>query len=85
MFLEKLQENESMKQSIRGCIKGMPIYAECGGLMYLCRQIVDFDGNAFDTAGIIPGVCKMGKNLQRVGYVTATALKDSIAARKGIN
>ncbi len=45
--------------------------------------VVDFDGNAFDTAGIIPGVCKMGKNLQRVGYVTATALKDSIAARKG--
>lgn len=84
MFLEKLQENESMKQSIReAASKGMPIYAECGGLMYLCRQIVDFDGNAFDTAGIIPGVCKMGKNLQRVGYVTATALKDSIAARKG--
>ena len=84
IFLEKLQENESMKQSIReAASKGMPIYAECGGLMYLCRQIVDFDGNAFDTAGIIPGVCKMGKNLQRVGYVTATALKDSIAARKG--
>lgn len=45
MFLFQLSSNESMKESIRQANEqGMPIYAECGWLMYLCETIHDFEG-----------------------------------------
>lgn len=84
MFLKELAGNESMKASIRRAAGlGMPIYAECGGLMYLCRQIAGFDQDRYDMTGLVPAVCRMQKKLQRVGYVTATALRPSIVAEAG--
>lgn len=84
MFLTELSGNLSMKDSIReAAAAGMPIYAECGGLMYLCREIVDFEGETYEMAGLVPAVTRMQKKLQRVGYVTATALAESVAAPKG--
>ena len=44
MFLQTLSENTAMKESIRKANQcSMPIYAECGGLMYLCEHIHDLD------------------------------------------
>ncbi len=84
MFLHELENNLSMKESIRkAASSGMPIYAECGGLMYLCRKIQGFDGDAYEMAGLVPGVCEMQKKLQRVGYVTGKALRKSIIADEG--
>ena len=79
MFLFQLSSNESMKESIREANeKGMPIYAECGGLMYLCESIHDFEGAVYDTVGIVPANCIMQQKLQKVGYVTATAKRDTL-------
>ena len=61
----------------------MPIYAECGGLMYLCESVTDFAGTRYPLTGIVPATTQMEKKLQRVGYVTATAQQDSIIAIKG--
>ena len=84
MFLKELAGNVSMKASIKAAAAaGMPIYAECGGLMYLCRQIAGFENETYDMAGLVPAVCRMQKKLQRVGYVTATALRESVTAREG--
>lgn len=84
MFLHELENNVSMKEAIhRAKDAGMPIYAECGGLMYLCEKIRGFDGDAYDMAGLVPGVCVMQKKLQRVGYVTGRALRRSIIADEG--
>ena len=67
MFLHELEDNTAMKDSIRKAAEGgMPIYAECGGLMYLCEKIQGFDGDSYDMAGLVPGVCEMQKKLQRV-------------------
>jgi cobyrinic acid a,c-diamide synthase len=55
---------------------GMPTYAECGGLMYLCEQIVDFAENLYPMVGIFPTTAVMGKRLT-LGYRQATALQDS--------
>ena len=61
----------------------MPVYAECGGFMYLTREIKDFDGAAHRMCGLIPMSCKMNDSLRTVGYVTAKALSDNVIAKKG--
>ena len=84
MFVKELSANTSMRQDILQAAKrGMPIYAECGGLMYLSRQITDFDGQTYDMAGVIPAVCQMQSKLETVGYVEARALLDNVLCTSG--
>ena len=84
MFLDRLSENRAMQSSIRSAASaGMPVYAECGGLMYLCRSIRDFEGHDYSMTGVVPAGCAMEKRLQRVGYVTAEILKPHILGNTG--
>ena len=47
--------------------QGMPIYGECGGLMYLCRSVtVDRE---YQMAGVLPARVEMTKTIQALGYV----------------
>jgi cobyrinic acid a,c-diamide synthase len=40
VFMKELEKNRSIREQIRSAIEnGMPVYAECGGLMYLARSI----------------------------------------------
>jgi cobyrinic acid a,c-diamide synthase len=73
VFATALSENQSMRDSVHAAIhSGMPTYAECGGLMYLCESIVDFTGIEYPMLGIIPSQAQMGKRLT-LGYRQATA------------
>jgi cobyrinic acid a,c-diamide synthase len=84
MFLPALASNRSMRESVRQAAEsGIPLYAECGGLMYLAEKIIDFDGNTYDGVGLVPGRVQMQKKLEALGYVTAKPLCDSILARPG--
>lgn len=84
MFAKELSENQSMQKSIYGLAeKGLPIYAECGGLMYLTKSLKDFSENVFNMVGLIPATCQMHDKLQTVGYIEAEALNDSILCQKG--
>lgn len=84
MFLPQLAANRSLQERLRrACAGGMPVYAECGGLMYLCRRIVAFDGQAYDMAGLVPAVCRMERRLAAVGYVTAAARQDNVLCQQG--
>jgi cobyrinic acid a,c-diamide synthase len=84
MFLDELAANTAMHAAIRAAIAdGMPVYAECGGLMYLSRQIIGFDGRRFPMVGIVPAVSAMQSRLQTVGYVEATALEDNVLCASG--
>ena len=83
VFLKELEGNTSMKQSITDAVaKGLPVYAECGGLMYLSQGIADFQGNRYDMVGLLPGCCEMQNKLQRLGYTTAEALHSTPLAEK---
>ena len=83
IFADKLAANKSMLTSIRRANENkMPIYAECGGYMYLMQGIFDFDSNFHAMAGIIPATAKMNKKLQTVGYVKAKNLHDNILGEK---
>jgi cobyrinic acid a,c-diamide synthase len=55
--------------------RGLPIYAECGGLMYLTQAIRD-GGIAHPMAGLLPGYCRMGDR-PILGYRVARSAGDS--------
>lgn len=84
MFAEKLSQNQQMRKSIVSLAwSGIPIYAECGGLMYLSREIIGSDGTSFPMVGLLPGQVKMENRLQNFGYCFAEALQDTFILRRG--
>ncbi|MCS7088405.1 MAG: cobyrinate a,c-diamide synthase [Thermoflexales bacterium] len=83
LFAERLAANASMRAAIRHAAQsGMPIYAECGGLMYLCEALVDQQGRAYPMCGVLPGRSVMGSRLV-LGYRTARAEQDCWLWRAG--
>ena len=69
---EILSENKSFLDSLRNFHEnGGFIYGECGGFMYLTREIKELDDKSYPMAGLIDCSVKMGKSLQitRFGYV----------------
>ena len=77
VFAQQLAGNHLVIAAVRQSIlAGMPTYAECGGLMYLCQQIVDFEAQVWQMLGIIPASAVMGARLT-LGYRQASALQDS--------
>lgn len=79
-----LAANTSMLESLRDAHRrGVAIYAECGGLMYLSTLLEDAEGEVHRMANIIPGRSKMGKRLTRFGYCEAQANQPTLLAAKG--
>jgi cobyrinic acid a,c-diamide synthase len=69
VFAAQLAANVSLRQDIKQAIEsGMPAYAECGGLMYLARQI-SFQGESHEMVGVIPGNAVMHDRPVGRGYV----------------
>lgn len=83
VFAAELSENKTARESVhKAIISGIPTYAECGGLMYLCDRIVNFEDQSFPMVNILPTTAKMGKRLT-LGYRKAIALQDSPLVQKG--
>ncbi len=82
-YLERLSENTSMLDSVKKAAEGaMPIYAECGGFMYLGESI-EKDGRIYPMAGVLSGRSAMTKALVRFGYKKLTANRDNLMCKKG--
>ncbi len=80
----RLARNVSMRTEIaRFCAGGAPVLAECGGLLYLARALVDAEGAAHSMCGVVPATGRMGSKLRRLGYRTATARQDLFLAAAG--
>lgn len=63
-----LAKNESFRNSIKkAATEGLPIYAECGGLMFLGKEIIIGDSK-FPMVGIFPIVFEMKRRPQAHGY-----------------
>lgn len=83
VHVAQLAANKSMLESVRDAVAGgMPVYAECGGFMYLGRSITEGD-ERYEMAGAIPGNSVMTDRLIRFGYKTLTAKADNLMCRKG--
>ncbi|MGP1386743.1 MAG: cobyrinate a,c-diamide synthase [Thainema sp.] len=77
MFAAELSDNQAAIRSVQQAIqRGLPTYAECGGLMYLCQHLQDFQGQAWPMVGALPTTAVMGKRLS-LGYRRATAQQSS--------
>ena len=77
VFAEDLAANQKVLQQLRQVIKaGIPTYAECGGLMYLCQKMIDLEDRTRSMVGAIPSTVTMQAKLT-LGYRQAIALEDS--------
>ena len=84
-YRKQLSENEEMKKSIREAAAcGKPVFAECGGFMYVCDNLVETDESSMPMLGLIHTDVKMTTRLSMdFGYVTLTGLKDNPFIRQG--
>lgn len=95
LFAAELEANESMRQDIKkASAEGMPIYAECGGLMYLTEKIstgvsekgtyhdASISESTYSMVGALPGHTIMGQT-RVVSYNIGTLERDSLIGKKG--
>jgi cobyrinic acid a,c-diamide synthase len=74
---ERLASDEELAAGIRQRVgEGMPVYAECGGLMYLAREL-RIDGGAFPMAGVLDLVIEQTSKPQGHGYEVALVDRDN--------
>jgi len=84
VFVAPLAKNRSMAESIQRAYRsGIPIYAECGGLMYLGRSLRTDSGTTERMAGVIPVDVEMDGQIHRFGYRQLLTLEDSILSPRG--
>ena len=64
----QLAANRSFREALRaGAEAGLPIYAECGGLIYLGRSIL-LEGEEFELSGVLPIRFGLARKPQAHGY-----------------
>lgn len=82
LYSRELSQNRSLRNSlVRAHEDGLPIYAECGGLMYLGREI-EWDGERHDMVGLVAGRTRRGK-VRIVSYVHGRLAEDCILGPRG--
>ena len=84
MFAQQLSQNQPMLQSLRQAVgRGLPVYAECGGLMYLGQSLSDLEGVHYPMVGALPVVSSMVGRQLHLGYREVESCTDSPLLRKG--
>ena len=69
---EKLARNVRFRKKLKHLAEnGFPIYAECGGLMYLGKELI-LDGNSYPMAGVLPISYGFSKRPQGHGYTVVS-------------
>jgi len=80
----RLAGNRPMREAIhRFVLSGSPVYAECGGFMYLTEAIVDIEGREYPMVGLFPARARMQERFAALAYIEAEALDDSLWLRAG--
>lgn len=78
-----LARNASMREEVRRWARsGKPVFAECGGFMYLCETL-STAGQNFPMAGVIPARTVMERRLQAIGYREVVTLRDTALGPAG--
>lgn len=81
--IKELVHNTELMADLKNKVElGFPVYAECGGLMYLSREI-EIEGINYKMSDILPLDIKMNKKPQGHGYVEAIIEIDNPYFQKG--
>ena len=72
LHLAQLSANRSLALALRRHVEASkPLYAECGGMLYLLESLTDASGHRADLAGVLPGSAVMHARLKGLGYQSA--------------
>jgi cobyrinic acid a,c-diamide synthase len=98
IYAKELEANIDMRRSLKSAIESrLPVYAECGGFMYLQQRLTvysaeirqdrgsppDLQGDTYEMIGVLPGSIKMTQKLQNFGYYEIKAQKDNLMCKEG--
>ncbi len=84
LYAAQLSANTALASEVRGfAASGRPIYAECGGMMYLGERLRTRDGQVHTMAGVLPLETEMTEKLVRFGYVEIELLQDCLLGARG--
>jgi cobyrinic acid a,c-diamide synthase len=80
----QLSANRHLLDDVRtNADDGMPIYGECGGLMYLSRSLSTVENKRVSLTNILPVDIQMTQKLQALGHMEVEAVRDCAIARIG--
>ena len=80
-----LAANRSLRDAIQSCSRsGMPIYAECGGFMYVCDRLTDIEGVDHPMAGCFPFGTRMLARRRALGYREVRLAEPSVLGPAGL-
>jgi cobyrinic acid a,c-diamide synthase len=72
LHLAQLSANRAMALALRRHVDAhKPLYAECGGMLYLLESLTDVKGQRASLAGVLPGNTTMQPRLKGLGYQSA--------------
>ena len=81
LHLAALQNNRAMHAALHAHVAaGKPLYAECGGLLYLLESLTDKTGQQAAMTALLPGSAQMHGKLQGLGYQTAPMPEGALRA-----
>lgn len=85
VYAEALAANEPMRWAVRRfAASGRPIYAECGGLMYLAEAIEDEAGRCHPMVSLLPATVRMRPKRLALDYVEVETSRQTPLGPPGI-
>jgi cobyrinic acid a,c-diamide synthase len=79
-----LSGNSNLLHDIREFTKAnKPIYAECGGLMFMAEILTTLGAMSYPMAGVLPVAIEMTKSLVHFGYADVELVDDCLLGEKG--
>ena len=85
LYAARLGENSGLRDRIRKISRdGMPIYGECGGFMYLCKELIDQNGMNYPMTGCFPFTTRMFSKLRALGYREINLTHDTVIGKRDL-
>jgi cobyrinic acid a,c-diamide synthase len=81
----RLSANTTLHDSVRRFAgSGRPIYAECGGLMFLADALEDLEGVTYRMVGLVPTTVRIERRRLTLGYVEVRFTRDTPLGAAGV-
>jgi len=84
LYARQLADNVAIRHAVRKFAEsGKPIYAECGGLMFMAEAIEDLDGAPHAMVGLLPTTVRLRPRRLTLGYTDVQFTADSPLGPRG--